>query len=256
MVSRIPPGPGWAFGALPVGYIEDRGLRYAGKVGTGYDMATLHALRRRLDELEQDGSPFLGLRRDMPESEVVRDRAREVRKRHHDGADSSGAARGSVIPVRSREVGADKRREVAADDAPLEAVTALERVGEWIEIAIYVAGGIFLVAAAVIVLVDAVPALWRGPSPSARASLILDRVLLVFVLVEVLHTVRFVVTRHHLQAEPFLIVALIAGVRRVLVLTAGTQPLARHDDLVELGLLIALLVAASGALFLLRSRAR
>jgi hypothetical protein len=40
----------------------------------------------------------------------------------------------------------------------------------------------------------------------------------------------------------------------VLVLTAGTEPLARHDALVELGLLIALLVAASGALFLLRSR--
>ena len=57
-------------------------------------------------------------------------------------------------------------------------------------------------AAAVIVLVDAVPALWRGASPTARASLILDRVLLVFVLVEVLHTVRFVVTRHRLQAEP------------------------------------------------------
>jgi hypothetical protein len=38
------------------------------------------------------------------------------------------------------------------------------------------------------------------------------------------------------------------------VLRAGTEPLARHDALVELGLLIALLVATSGALFLLRSR--
>jgi hypothetical protein len=119
-----------------------------------------------------------------------------------------------------------------------------ERTGEWIEILIYIGGGFFLVAAAVIVLAD------EGCQPHAAGSLIL----LVFVLVEVLHTARFVVTRRRLQGEPFLIVALIAGVRRVLVLTAGTEPLARHDALVELGLLIALLAAASGALFLLRSR--
>ncbi|MFN2556553.1 MAG: ATP-dependent DNA ligase, partial [Nitriliruptorales bacterium] len=33
-------------------------LRYAGKVGTGYDEATLRTLRDRLDELEQVRSPF------------------------------------------------------------------------------------------------------------------------------------------------------------------------------------------------------
>jgi hypothetical protein len=66
-------------------------------------------------------------------------------------------------------------------EVPLETVTTLERTGEWVEILIYIAGGSFLVAAAVIVLADAVPALWRGASPSTRASLILDRVLLVFV---------------------------------------------------------------------------
>jgi uncharacterized membrane protein (DUF373 family) len=56
-----------------------------------------------------------------------------------------------------------------------------------------VAGGFFLVAAAVIVLIEAVPALWQGANPSARVSLILDRVLLVFVLVEVFHTLRFAI---------------------------------------------------------------
>ena len=77
-----------------------------------------------------------------------------------------------------------------ADGRPLEAVTLLERLGLAIEIALYVAGGFFLVAAAVIVLIEAVPALWQGGNPSARVSLILDRVLLVFVLVEVFHTLR------------------------------------------------------------------
>lgn len=135
-------------------------------------------------------------------------------------------------------------------EVPLETVTTPERTGESVEILIYIAGGSFLVAAAVIVLADAVPALWRGASPSARASLILAS----SSSSRCCTPARFVVTRRRLQAEPFLIVALIAGVRRVLVLRAGTEPLARHDALVELGLLIALLVAASGALFLLRSR--
>jgi uncharacterized membrane protein (DUF373 family) len=145
---------------------------------------------------------------------------------------------------------------VAPDDALLEAVTPLERVGEAVEMLIYITGALFLVAAAVIVLGDAVSALWKGPSTAARAAVILDRVLLVFVIVEVLHTVRFVVTRHRLQAEPFLIVALIAGVRRILVITAGTEPVPRRDTLLELGLLILLLFAASAGFALVHSRSR
>ncbi|WP_326692592.1 MULTISPECIES: non-homologous end-joining DNA ligase [unclassified Streptomyces] len=46
------------FGALLLGHYEDGALRYAGKVGTGYDRATLFALRAGLDELETRRSPF------------------------------------------------------------------------------------------------------------------------------------------------------------------------------------------------------
>jgi bifunctional non-homologous end joining protein LigD len=45
-------------GALLVGYYEDGGLRYAGKVGTGFDTRTLRDLRERLDALETGESPF------------------------------------------------------------------------------------------------------------------------------------------------------------------------------------------------------
>jgi bifunctional non-homologous end joining protein LigD len=45
-------------GALLVGYYEDARLRYAGKVGTGFDQAALRELRERLDRLEVDESPF------------------------------------------------------------------------------------------------------------------------------------------------------------------------------------------------------
>jgi bifunctional non-homologous end joining protein LigD len=53
-----PRGSRTDFGALLVGYNEDGALRYAGKVGTGFDHETLRELGARLRELEQDASPF------------------------------------------------------------------------------------------------------------------------------------------------------------------------------------------------------
>jgi bifunctional non-homologous end joining protein LigD len=51
-------------GALLVGYYEDDDgeprLRYAGKVGTGFDAADLKLLRKRLEPLRRDESPFDG----------------------------------------------------------------------------------------------------------------------------------------------------------------------------------------------------
>jgi bifunctional non-homologous end joining protein LigD len=54
-----PGGARTGFGALLVGYYNGGGkLRYAGKVGTGYDAATLTMLRDRLDPLATDECPF------------------------------------------------------------------------------------------------------------------------------------------------------------------------------------------------------
>lgn len=56
-----PAGSRVGFGALLIGYYDaERRLRYAGKVGTGYDQRTLRALRARLDELAAQRSPFTG----------------------------------------------------------------------------------------------------------------------------------------------------------------------------------------------------
>ena len=46
------------FGALLVGYYGDGGLRYAGKVGTGFDHRILADLSARFRDLPADGSPF------------------------------------------------------------------------------------------------------------------------------------------------------------------------------------------------------
>jgi bifunctional non-homologous end joining protein LigD len=53
-----PKGSRTDFGALLVGYNQNGALRYAGKVGTGFDQVTLRELGARLRELEQDASPF------------------------------------------------------------------------------------------------------------------------------------------------------------------------------------------------------
>jgi DNA ligase D-like protein (predicted ligase) len=57
-----PAGSRTDFGALLVGYHEDGGLRYAGKVGTGYTAATLRELGSRLRELQTPESPFVDAR--------------------------------------------------------------------------------------------------------------------------------------------------------------------------------------------------
>ncbi|MEU6172611.1 non-homologous end-joining DNA ligase [Streptantibioticus parmotrematis] len=53
-----PAGSRTGFGALLVGYYAHGTLRYAGKVGTGFDTATLNRLRRRFDGLRRSTSPF------------------------------------------------------------------------------------------------------------------------------------------------------------------------------------------------------
>jgi bifunctional non-homologous end joining protein LigD len=53
-----PQGSRTDFGALLVGYYEDGRLRYAGKVGTGFDHTTLETLGRRLREVEREDPPF------------------------------------------------------------------------------------------------------------------------------------------------------------------------------------------------------
>ncbi|MBY8883320.1 non-homologous end-joining DNA ligase [Streptomyces sp. PTM05] len=53
-----PAGSRTGFGALLVGYYAHGTLRYAGKVGTGFDTATLNRLRRRFDALRRSTSPF------------------------------------------------------------------------------------------------------------------------------------------------------------------------------------------------------
>lgn len=53
-----PQGSRIGFGALLIGYVGSGKLRYAGKVGTGYNRALLNKLGARLSRIERKSSPF------------------------------------------------------------------------------------------------------------------------------------------------------------------------------------------------------
>jgi DNA ligase D-like protein (predicted ligase) len=53
-----PQGKRMGFGALLIGYYQGKQLKYAGKVGTGYDTKMLKSLSKKLKTLQQDLSPF------------------------------------------------------------------------------------------------------------------------------------------------------------------------------------------------------
>lgn len=54
-----PKGSRVGFGALLVGYYTKGGLKYAGKIGTGYDTALLTSLGKRLEKMERESCPFM-----------------------------------------------------------------------------------------------------------------------------------------------------------------------------------------------------
>ncbi len=56
-----PEGARKHFGALLVGYYENDSLRFAGKVGTGFDEALLRSLSQRMESLRRDTCPFANL---------------------------------------------------------------------------------------------------------------------------------------------------------------------------------------------------
>lgn len=103
-------------------------------------------------------------------------------------------------------------------------------------------------------------AILQGNPMDAMVSL-LDRLLLVLMVVELLYTVQVSFRAHALVPEPFLIVGLIAVVRRVLVVTAQVSTLMEKGQdthftqaMIELALLTLMVVALVVSLRLLQTR--
>ncbi len=134
----------------------------------------------------------------------------------------------------------------------------------WIEDLIYVSLGVLLALSGVAVLVhggiDLVSAVFAGLDVHAIITL-LDRVLLALMITELLYTVKVSFREHVLSAEPFLVVTLIAAVRRILVITAEFGAQLRPDEphfrqvIQELALLTVLVLVLVASVVMLRRRA-
>jgi uncharacterized membrane protein (DUF373 family) len=88
------------------------------------------------------------------------------------------------------------------------------------------------------------------------ALTVLDRVLLAFIFVELIDTVRVTVRERGIFiAEPFLLVGLIAVVRRILLLTAEIEQASAEEFqnmLIELGAMTGLVIVLTVALYFTR----
>jgi len=134
----------------------------------------------------------------------------------------------------------------------------------WIEDVVYVGLGVVLGGCALTLLASAALAFWQqllaGSLPGNIVEL-LDRLLLILLVIEVMYTVQVSFREHSLAPEPFLIVGLIAVVRRLLVLTAElprilekADPVLFRQVSIELALLALMIVALVASLVLLRRR--
>lgn len=91
-----------------------------------------------------------------------------------------------------------------------------------VEVFAYLVLGLLLALTALLGIVSAAVSLWHDVQERINAAslvLTIDRLLFVLMVIEILHTVRVSFRSGTLVCEPFLIVGLIASIRRVLVIT-------------------------------------
>ena len=109
--------------------------------------------------------------------------------------------------------------------------------------------GVLLVMLAAVVLVLGIVDFFRdvlsGPVENAVVVL-LNRVLLVLILVEIMHTVVLSLRAHHLVTQPLLAVGLVAVIRRVLFVLSSEAT----ASTAELALLIAMIAVFVAALIM------
>lgn len=139
------------------------------------------------------------------------------------------------------------------------------------EVCIYWILAVLLCLTALVAIASAGTELWselRQWGAAAQTLRVLDELLIVLMLVEILHTVRISIRSHVLVTEPFLVVGLIASIRRILVITleastlykegkwaSDTAPAIFRSSMIELGLLGLLVLILVFGIILLRRNA-
>ncbi len=130
----------------------------------------------------------------------------------------------------------------------------------WAERVVFFAIGVLLFLGALALLKESAAVLFKmfvggGLPATAYGSQFLDVVLLVLMIVELAYTVILSLRGSVLQAEPFLIVGLIAVIRRMLVITVGEvggRGNSVASSIPELAILTGIVVVFVGSIVMLR----
>ena len=150
------------------------------------------------------------------------------------------------------------------DEPTPERVRLGDRLFTLVEDAIYVVIAVLLaVSAAVVLFRAAVAAVTAAGDDSGDAMIdVLDRLLLVFIFVELLYAVRTTLKERQIVAEPFLVAGILTAIKEIIVLSvkAPSEYLDKGPEfaraMVEIGLLGGLVLLLSGAAVLLRAKER
>lgn len=146
------------------------------------------------------------------------------------------------------------------DTSPRE--PRLTRFIETTERVVYYGAALFILVTIGMIFFAAVESLLRiGEAGALDTALeVLDRVLLIFIFAELLGTITTIVRENEVRAEPFLLIGLIAVVRRILAVTVSIEQSLGTPEffslLYELGVLTVLVVALAGALYFIRRAER
>ncbi|MEA2461833.1 MAG: hypothetical protein QOH90_2010 [Actinomycetota bacterium] len=85
---------------------------------------------------------------------------------------------------------------------------------------------------------------------------LLDGLLLVFIITEIIHTIRAVIDEKVLVSEPFLVVGVVAAIRRLIVVSAQAKDLVGTPDfkdaILEISVLTGTVLLLGTTIFLLR----
>ena len=151
----------------------------------------------------------------------------------------------------------DKSTGREVKEPPVRELRLAEILGLSERIVYYVAAGALLVTVGML-FVSAGDSILRVPEvgPLETALEVLDRVLLIFIFAELLGTISTIVREREVKAEPFLLIGLIAVVRRILGVTVSIEQSLGTPEfnslLLELGVLTGLVLTLTTALYFTR----
>ena len=151
----------------------------------------------------------------------------------------------------------DKSTGREGKEPPVKELRLAKILGLSERVVYYVAALALLVTVGML-FVSAGDSILRVPEvgPLETALEVLDRVLLIFIFAELLGTISTIVREREVKAEPFLLIGLIAVVRRILGVTVSIEQSLGTPEftslLLELGVLTGLVLTLTTALYFTR----